>query len=90
MKVRAKFFCPGDEIGWDIVRKSADPHVVIEEARAARHLKQIKDFLSIAETIQEGRECADVNPVHADRDQVAGNPLKFRHDHAKYSTRSGT
>ena len=46
----------GVKAGWQVVGDAADTHIAECYARAADHLKEVKDFLAFAEHVHEGSD----------------------------------
>src|SRR2546427_13009005 len=64
------------------MRYTADPQVVVQQPGTTDPLKQVENFFTVAEAPQEGRYGPNVQPVRTNGQQMAGNALQLRHEHA--------
>ena len=65
-----------------LVLRAADAEHVRGQARAAVVLEDLQNLFALAEAVQEGRDGAEVDRVRSQPEQVAGDPVQLRHDHA--------
>jgi hypothetical protein len=63
------------------MRYTADPQVVVQQPGTTDPLKQVENFLAVAEAPQEGRNGPNVQPICANGQQMAGNALQLSHEH---------
>src|SRR5207248_9256740 len=61
---------------------TADPDVADGKAPAAAGFNQVVDFFAWTEAVPEIADCAEVDEIRADADQVIGNPAELGEDHA--------
>ena len=66
----------------DLVLRAADAKHVRRQPRAAVVFEDLQDFFTLAERVQEHCHGADVERVRAQPEQVARDPVQFRHDDA--------
>src|SRR6185503_1013893 len=71
------------EAGWDVLWKTAHPLGVEREARPGLHLQQVEDKLSLPHRIQKHRDGPEVHDVRAQPQQVGGDALQLRENHAQ-------
>src|SRR5438445_59866 len=66
----------------DLILRAADAKHVRREPRSAVVLKNLQDFLPLAEAIEEHRDCSEINGMSAEPEQMTRNAIQFGHDHA--------
>ena len=64
--------------------RAARCQVAVRQTSATRLLEQVEDNLALAKRIQKRAECAQVEPIRAHTDEVAGNPTEFPDQHAEH------
>ena len=65
----------------DLILRAADAKHVRREPRSAVVLKNLQDFLPLAEAIEEHRDCSEINGVSAEPEQMTRNAIQLCHDH---------
>jgi hypothetical protein len=65
-----------------VLAQAADADVAREEAEAGNQLVDVEQQLTLADRIEQHRDGADFQAVRADPDQMTGDPLELRDEHA--------
>ena len=76
-----KFFALLQPALRQIGRRAADGDIAVRQPRAADLLEQVENLFPLAEGVQERAERAQVEPVGAHADQVAGDAAHLGDDH---------
>ncbi len=66
----------------EVVLQPPDPEGVRGEARTAVLFEDLQDFLALSKRVKNRRHRPQVERVGAEPNQMAGNALQFRQDHA--------
>ena len=80
IEVVKKFHDLVEEALGQIMGRTADGEVAVGKTRPTNHLEEVEDVFPLAERVEKWRECADVESVGAETDQVGSQPIQFTDD----------
>ena len=79
-QIRAQLLGVGNEVGVDVVLQSADAIIVLYESATGGFLHHVEHMLTVAHTVKEGRQGAQVLRASAQEEQVVVYTLQLVHD----------